>query len=63
MEKEIKLDGRAKNKQLELELFKKLNNLPPRCKEAKLEAFLELIKIHKRICVECELKQGVRKLP
>lgn len=54
---------RTEIKQLELELFKKLNKLPPRCKEAKLEAFLELIKIHEGICVECELKQGVRKLP
>ena len=42
-------------------LIKELYNLPPRCREAKIEAFLELIKIHKRICVECELKQGIKK--
>lgn len=42
-------------------LIKELYNLPPRCREAKIEAFLELIKIHKGICVECELKQGIKK--
>ena len=43
-------------------LVKKLYDLPPRCREAKIEAFLELIKIHKTICVECELKQGIKKV-
>ena len=42
-------------------LVKKLYDLPPRCREAKIEAFLELIKIHKKICVECELKQWRKK--
>lgn len=43
-------------------LVKNLYKLPPRCREAKIEAFLELIKIHKGICVECELKQGIKKV-
>ena len=43
-------------------LIKELDKLSPKCREEKIEVFLELIKIHKGICVECDLKQGIKKV-
>lgn len=44
-------------------LIEALNNLNKKCKEEKIEIYLELIKIHVDTCIKCNLKEGVRKLP
>ena len=43
-------------------LIKELYELNIICRKEKVEAFLELIKIHKESCDKCSLKDGVRKL-
>ena len=61
-----KVLDKAKEKELTLkvELFKRLDKLSPKCKEQKINVFLELIYLHLENdkCLECSLRKGVRKL-
>lgn len=51
------------NKQLD-QLIKRLDKLSPKCKEQKINVFLELIYLHleNNNCLDCSLRSGVRKL-
>ena len=64
--KNKKVLEKAKDKELtlEVELFKRLDKLSPKCKEQKINVFLELIYLHLENdkCLECGLRKGVRKL-
>ena len=61
-----KVLDKAKDKELtlEVELFKRLDKLSPKCKEQKINVFLELIylPLENDKCLECGLRKGVRKL-
>ena len=49
-------------------LIKALDKLSPKCREEKIEIFIHLINIHLQpdkngdMCVECDLKQGIKKV-
>ena len=53
----------ADNKRLD-QLLKSLDKLTPKCKENKINTFLELIYLHLENdkCIDCSLRKGVRKL-
>ena len=46
------------------QLLKRLDKLSPKCKEQKINIFLELIYLHLENdkCIDCSLRKGVRKL-
>lgn len=45
------------------QLIEALVHMNKKCRDQKIDIYLELIKIHINTCDACKLSEGVRKLP
>ena len=44
------------------DLVRALSKLSNKCKKERIDVFIEILKIHTKDCIDCDLKKGIRKL-